>query len=210
MSKNLNFVRNRPFRARRERTFWHKLVDYLFAACLLLALILLVARLDETRSTTYSGTPVINDGDSLTIGDTRIRLWGIDAPELHQSCTIDGKAYACGRMAQDALRAMVRGAKIDCRGADTDQYDRLLAVCTAGSVELNGAMVDAGWALAYGGYESAQANARAAKKGLWAGEFERPRDWRRNPGHTAKPTDDFLAGIGDAIRKWLSSLIYGA
>jgi hypothetical protein len=71
-------------------------------------------------------------------------------------------------------------------------------------------MVEAGWALAYGGYDAAQANARNARKGIWAGEFERPRDWRQNAGHAAKPTDDFLARFGDRIRKMFSRLFHGA
>ena len=103
MSKNLSFRRNRRLGTVAERSFRRKITDYLLAACLLLALILAVARLDDMRSITRSGTPAVNDGDSLTIDGLRIRLWGIDAPELHQSCTIKGEHYPCGRKARDVL-----------------------------------------------------------------------------------------------------------
>lgn len=200
----------RPNRLRRAaRSPARRLLDFALAGGLLFALIFLVARLDRAREVTHGGAPVVNDGDSLTLDGVRIRLKGIDAPELHQDCTVRGKPYSCGRQARDALQSLVRGGQVQCRGTDEDQYGRLLAICTAGTVNLNAAMVEAGWALAYGDYETLEARARAARKGVWTGEFERPRDWRRHPGEAAKPPDDPLARLGDTIRKWLSSLLAG-
>jgi len=210
MSEKLFQRRKGRIYAPRRRPLWRKLLDYLFAACLIFALIFLAARLDDARQVTRSGTPIVNDGDSLTIDGVRIRLWGIDAPELHQTCNLNGKAYACGQNSRDALRALVKGKPVDCRGNEYDKYDRLLAICTAGATEINAAMVESGWALSYGGYGSLEADARREKKGIWAGEFERPRDWRQNPEHPARPSDDFFARLGDAIRNWLSSLVGGA
>lgn len=207
MSEKLYERSKRRFYRDGQRPLWRKLLDYLIAALVLFALILLVARLDEARQVTRSGAPIVNDGDSLTMDGVRIRLWGIDAPEFNQSCTLQGKIYSCGQNSRDALRTLIKGKSVDCRGSERDKYDRLLAVCTVGMIEINAAMVESGWALSYGGYEVLEAKARKERKGIWAGEFERPRDWRQNPDHPAKPTDDFLAGLGDTLRRWLSSLL---
>jgi endonuclease YncB( thermonuclease family) len=40
-------------------------------------------------------------------------------------------------------------------------------------------MVAEGLAVAFGAYKSEEAQARSARRGLWASEFERPQDWRR-------------------------------
>lgn len=53
------------------------------------------------------------DGDTLQVGDTRLRLHGIDAPELRQTCEDSaGEAWACGRRAASELAGAVAGGKI--------------------------------------------------------------------------------------------------
>ncbi len=52
-----------------------------------------------------SGTAWAGDGDSLTIGVTRIRLFGIDAPELNQVCQRGGRAWSCGQAAAEREEA---------------------------------------------------------------------------------------------------------
>ncbi len=39
------------------------------------------------------------DGDTLDFGGTRVRLFGVDAPESKQTCTKQASAYQCGRRA---------------------------------------------------------------------------------------------------------------
>lgn len=119
------------------------------------------------------------DGDSLWVGDTEVRLEGIDAPEWKQECKRDGEAWSCGRAARDALAGMIAGDDVTCAISKRDVYGRLLAHCRAGGRDLNAQMVSSGMALAYGGYGSEQASARTGKRGLWAGDFEEPRDWRK-------------------------------
>ena len=47
-----------------------------------------------------TGQASIIDGDTLEIHGTRIRLWGIDAPESDQLCrNQDGEHYRCGQKA---------------------------------------------------------------------------------------------------------------
>ena len=54
-----------------------------------------------------TGTARIVDGDTIWISDTKIRLWGIDAPETKQTCTRDGKPWRCGEAATEALRQFI-------------------------------------------------------------------------------------------------------
>jgi hypothetical protein len=54
-----------------------------------------------------TGQASIIDGDTLEIHGTRIRLWGIDAPESSQLCRgEDSKQYRCGAQATNDLDAL--------------------------------------------------------------------------------------------------------
>ncbi len=125
------------------------------------------------------------DGDSLEIGNARIRLFGIDAPERDQDCRDgDGRTYACGREAARALATSFAGREVTCTPVEVDRYNRDISICTADGVDLGEAMVRAGHALDYarhsrGRYAQAEREARAARRGLWAGSFETPAAWRR-------------------------------
>jgi len=147
------------------------------------------------------GTVRVADGDSLVLAGERIRLQGIDAPELAQSCTRAGADYPCGREARAALARLVAGHAVACESRRRDRYERLLATCTAAGVELNRAMVEAGWAVSYGDYRAAEAAARQAGRGLWAGPFERPQDWRRDHGGFAEESHDWLSPLLGWLRR---------
>ena len=145
----------------------------------MLALIwLIAAKLNDQPETLHSGTFHAADGDSLAIGGERMRLKGIDAPELVQSCERNGRPWSCGREARDALQRLVAGADTQCGGTERDQYQRLLVICRRGTLDINGEMVRTGMAVSYGDYRRQEDEARARRSGLWAGTFERPRDFR--------------------------------
>ena len=153
--------------------------DGVTAFALLALVALIAAKLNDADKIEHAGAFRAADGDSLTLGTDRLRLEGIDAPELSQSCERDGKAWACGRMAREALQGLVLASGTLCQGSRRDRYDRLLVVCRSGTGEdINAAMVRRGMAISYGGYGKEEAEARAEKAGLWAGTFERPRDVR--------------------------------
>jgi len=58
----------------------------------------------------------------------------------------------------------------------------LLVDCRVRGIDVNAAMVRDGYALSFGGFAREEAEAKAAYRGLWAGEFERPGTWRaRHP-----------------------------
>ena len=131
-----------------------------------------------------TGPAWVIDGDSLTVGTTEVRLHGVDAPEGAQNCFTDtGERWPCGELASRALVGLVQGRDVACDERDVDSYGRIVAVCRRGSTDVNSWMVANGWALAYRRYSDAYVDeesvAKAEGRGIWAGEFEAPWDWRQ-------------------------------
>ncbi|HEY4203325.1 MAG TPA: thermonuclease family protein [Devosiaceae bacterium] len=138
----------------------------------------------EPASLDVSGAAHVADGDTLTIGKSRVRLLGIDAPEYDQICQdASGHDWACGTAARDLLRQMIGKSAVTCDPEGHDQYGRVLARCAANKRDLGGAMIDAGLAISYDDYKLRETAARLARKGLWAGHFDTPRTWRDSNGH---------------------------
>lgn len=129
-----------------------------------------------------TGTVRAVDGDTLVMTGTRIRLFGIDAPEAAQTCQRDGEAWACGRDAAAVLAGLVAGRQVSCTRLDRDDYGRVVAICTVGRVDLAAEMVGSGYAVAYTGYSEdylpAQARAQALGIGIWGSQFDEPAAWR--------------------------------
>ncbi|WP_233252458.1 thermonuclease family protein [Maritimibacter sp. 55A14] len=125
------------------------------------------------------------DGDTIEIGATTIRLHGIDAPELAQTCTdAQGRAWSCGRWAKRQLAKRLRGAQVSCYGRERDRYGRLVAQCRAGEADLGRWLVLNGMATAYRKYSTAyvaqEAAAKRESRGLWAGQMVAPGAYRAN------------------------------
>ena len=175
-----DFLRERPHR-RWLRLGGEWLRSYfgfvLLGAMLGLAAIALDLRRGEHGRTHVTAT----DGDLLRVGNQRIRLIGIDAPELTQTCRdARGGTWDCGRAAKARLAELVAGGNVSCTARDTDHYGRTLASCSAGGIDLGRAMVRDGLALATDDrYWHAQTAARVARRGLWQGDFETPQEWRK-------------------------------
>ncbi len=157
-----------------------KLLDYLLLTGLVVGIIFAFRYYGFDQN---EAAVVVLDGDSMRLKGRDVRLYGIDAPEYGQSCQLaDGKSYRCGRDARNFLRKLVAQNPVKCRQIDLDRYGRDIAVCTAGKTELNRAMVESGWAVAYLNhslnYVQAEKRARNARLGIWRGEFVEPEDWR--------------------------------
>lgn len=179
------------------------MVDILLSLAILAGLATVAARMPASSPTgSIEGHARIVDGDSLVLNGENIRLHEIDAPELFQTCTQEGTDYPCGREAQLALTRLVAGRAVLCESSGRDRYGRMLARCMAGETALNHAMVEAGWALAYGGYEAEERAAKQAKRGVWQGEFTRPQEWRRDQGGTVETQHDWISDFWF----WLSGL----
>ena len=151
--------------------------------------------LAQAPQTATGRAPVPNIRDTLRVDGRTFRLWGIDAPELVQACERDGLNYACGRAAAAYLRSLLTpaiptgdrtldsaAAQVVCEARASDQYGRVAALCRAGTMDLGAEMVRAGWALVlmrHGtDYAVEEEDARTNLRGLWAGAFEAPWDWR--------------------------------
>lgn len=152
---------------------------------------------------TTSGRANVIDGDTIAIEglQSRIRLNGIDAPEGRQTCDdAQGKRYLCGSRSADALRDLIgRNGRVDCKETDRDRYGRIVAICHSNGREINREMVRLGWAVDFvrysnGLYAVEEKEAQTARRGLWAGQFVLPWEWRNGKRLPSEQT-------GDASRK---------
>lgn len=155
----------------------------MFRFCLLLFLAL-AGCLGEDAPAKWRGAVRVVDGDTLAMGKARLRLHGIDAPELHQTCSRHGQSWPCGRYAQALLAEKLAGKRVVCTAQSApDRYGRPIVACRAGRQDLGRFMVLAGAAVAYTRYskryEEEEAAARAARRGIWAGEMVLPEHFRR-------------------------------
>lgn len=130
-----------------------------------------------------AGVASVIDGDTLEIRGTKIRLYGIDAPESSQTCFRARQTYPCGRESAHALAQFLGQQTVTCQPRDTDRYGRTVAVCYRGNVDVNGWLVAQGYALAYREYSTAyvpqESAARKAKRGIHAGTYVNPADYRK-------------------------------
>nr|WP_237453072.1 thermonuclease family protein [Qipengyuania vulgaris] len=131
---------------------------------------------------TYVGKAQAVDGDSLEIGSTRFRLFGIDAVEKHQTCDRDGQAWSCGADASSALAALVERGSVNCTQRTVDQYGRVVATCLVGGHDLAEQMVRQGYAVALRDFSSAYVSAEDAARGrgvgIWSSDFQKPSEFR--------------------------------
>jgi endonuclease YncB( thermonuclease family) len=131
-----------------------------------------------------SGPARVLDGDTLEIGGTRVRLYGIDAPEKAQSC-IDARRrrWPCGMRATQRLESMIGGRTVVCRGRERDRYGRFLGICSVERDELNAALVREGLAWAFVAYAAdyvgAEREGRATKRGVFGADNIPPWEFRK-------------------------------
>lgn len=140
------------------------------------------------------GRARVVDGDTLSVGDARVRLTGIDAPELDQTCGEGGTAWACGQAARSFLDRIAGDTDVSCRRSGRDRYGRTLATCSVAGRDIGKAIVDAGWAVADLSYGLDQAEAQAQKRGIWSGPFVMPADWRRSHSNDTPSFWEWLHG----------------
>ncbi len=167
--------------------------------CPLIIGLLLLASTDAAMPVDLSGQASIIDGDTLEIHGTRIRLWGIDAPESSQLCRgEDSLPYRCGAKAANDLSAFIARRPVSCAPISLDQYGRTVAACSVGGADPGEWLVRSGRALDWpqyskGKYTAAQRDAEHAGRGIWAGSYVEPRLYRaciRANGHPADCSDD--------------------
>lgn len=138
-----------------------------------------------------SGPATVIDGSTLRVDRTKVRFVGAVAPGLAQTCQRHGETWPCGKAAAHTLSSLIAGRPVRCSLVSEDIDGTLLGLCFAGETELNRAMVGAGMALAQTqaglDYGEPQAIAKAARAGLWAGNFVDPNEWRQQHAADAVP-----------------------
>jgi endonuclease YncB( thermonuclease family) len=146
-----------------------------------------------------TGQASIIDGDTLEIHGTRIRLWGIDAPESSQLCRgEDSLQYRCGAQAANDLDSFIARRTVTCAPVNLDQYGRTVATCSAGAEDLGEWLVSNGLALDWphyskGKYDAVQKDAERAGRGMWRGSYVEPWLYRaciRASGSPSSCSDD--------------------
>jgi endonuclease YncB( thermonuclease family) len=159
-----------------------------------------VACCASAHAQTLTGTARVTDADTILIGNERIRLQGVDAPETDQICLDSrGAVWNCGTDARDRLIRHIGSREISCVTNGKDAFGRWLATCSTSEGDLSAWLVREGLGMAFIRYSNAyvaeEAIARSAQKGMWAGAFIAPWDWRARTASTAilgpyKPTKE--------------------
>lgn len=130
------------------------------------------------------GQTSVIDGDTLEIRGTRVRIFGIDAPESDQLCrNEESELYRCGQKASNELFDFIAHRPVECIEVDRDRYKRAVSVCTVGGTDVADWLVRNGLALDWpqyskGGYADAQAEAKRERRGMWSGSFKEPWNYR--------------------------------
>jgi len=127
-----------------------------------------------------TGQASVIDGDTLEIHGSRIRLWGVDAPESTQLCRgADSERYRCGAKAANDLDGFIASKPVSCIPINLDRYGRTVATCSVGGVDLGEWLVQNGLALDWpkysrGKYQASQHAAEQAGQGMWTGSYVEP------------------------------------
>ena len=179
------------------------------AAVALAAAVFVIGQWDQVKSPgpqdgDLLGPAIANaiDGETLFVGGTEVKLFGIDTVEADQVCQdADGADYACGRRATQALQSLVKRDLVVCLPLFAISDTRVVGNCEVvsdGKFEpvspirfmeefrsnnLSRVMVAEGHAMAIGigtrFFGAAQDEAQALRQGIWQGSFQPPSNWRR-------------------------------
>jgi len=139
------------------------------------------------------GLDKVIDGDTIQVGEKKIRFSGIDAPESfykgkQQICYDDKNKVYCGKTSKKILLEIIKNRRVMCRVENIDRYGRYLAECFLPGYEetsVSSIMVRRGYAFDYPKYSKKkyfkdQEYAKSNKLGIWKYEFKYPWEWRKN------------------------------
>lgn len=149
-----------------------------------------LAAVQAVAASELRGRVHVIDGDTLDVGATRVRLFGIDAPEAAQTCTSKaGKVWACGAWVSAQVRGRYEGKTAHCVPVDTDRYGRTVARCTVAGTDMGEELVAQGLAFAYRRYslvyDLTEKAAVVRGAGLHGSYVEAPAAYRRATGAAA-------------------------
>ncbi|MFT5784829.1 MAG: endonuclease YncB(thermonuclease family) [Ascidiaceihabitans sp.] len=142
----------------------------------------------------FSGSIVVIDGDTIDVGDVRVRIHGIDAPEQDQKCTSgQNLSWARGAWVSDQVRERFQGQRATCRRIEIDKYGRVVATCKVNGEDIGRALVSDGLAFAYREYSMAydldEKGAAVNDRGLHASRVQSPAQYRKTRAKGRIPPD---------------------
>ena len=132
----------------------------------------------------FASHVTVVDGDTIKLGDVKIRFSGIDAPEINQTCVASEGKVACGKISRDILITKVTNNKISCTDEGKDFYGRVLGECFVNGESLSRYLVREGFAFAYRKYSDKfildEEYAKSYRLGMWSMKFQYPWDYRKS------------------------------
>lgn len=157
-----------------------------------------------------SGPIHVIDGDTLNVGETRVRLHGIDAPEKDQMCGGNGTpGWRCGDWIVGELRARYEGRRAVCTVLDTDRYGRSVARCVVDGQDIGQALVRSGLAFAYRkysmDYDLDEKGAAVNGRGLHGQGVQTPSEFRAQERRARAIANQRTAPRGCVIKGNVSS-----
>jgi len=174
-----------------ELIFYHQFISERAVHLIKVPIVLLVLSIQwvlvgifptTSMAADITGAARVVDGDTIDVGTTRIRLWGIDAPESKQLCQRDGAEWMCGRDAALALERWIGQRTVSCEEKARDRYGRTVGLCRVDGDDVSAWMVSNGYAVAFRRYSAdyiaLEEKALEQRRGIWSSEFQMPWDWR--------------------------------
>lgn len=137
---------------------------------------------------TISGKAYVIDGDTIRVSGEKIRLSGLDAPEVDQVAKHqDGYWFKQGQRIKSALIKEIGGKVVRVTVEGYDKYDRVLGYVTYNDQDVGEWLVWNGYAIAAYNkrYSRVELDAQRAQRGMWAhaARYD-PRNWRRMTSNT--------------------------
>ncbi len=142
------------------------------------------------------------DGDGFYVGQTEVRLHGVDAVELNQTCvTEQNSEWACGTWVRAQVAQRFEGRKAQCETVTTDRYGRAVATCEVDGQDVGRTLVSEGLAFAYRRYSMAydldEKAAAVNDRGLHAHRVQNPSWVRKTRAKGRIPVDPNCAIKGN-------------
>lgn len=148
----------------------------------------------DVADTSFSGRVLVIDGDTIDVGDVRVRIHGIDAPEKDQKCVSEQDlSWPCGTWVNQQVRARYQGEIATCEKIEVDKYGRAVATCKVNGEDVGRALVSDGLAFAYRKYSMAydldEKGAAVNDRGLHASRVQSPAQYRKTRAKGRIPPD---------------------
>lgn len=153
-------------------------------------------------------------GAMLEINSLHVKLLGLEAPYMQQTCADKfGQGYACGQKSRDWLQNWLQNKVVKCHIISPQNNGRATGVCFSEGYDVGAVIVNAGWAVAYTKntdiYVPYEQQAGTKKRGLWAGTFYKPWDWKKLQSKKSKVKIETNSGnsVSDTIGGSFDSIL---